>query len=348
MSLQGLTDHGSGSRTPANSSGVRTTKSVKIPKSVALLGILLLYKYMKKALKIIGYIVLGFIGFTILLSIVSDPIPEEGSNPQEEISVDVQEGEDSQEEIVPIEEEILETQEVVIPTQNTSNSNTKIEEKTSASDTSQSQKTYLVTKVVDGDTLTISKDGSSVTLRLIGIDTPETVHPSKPVECFGTEASNKAKSLLSGKYITLEMDDSQGTYDKYQRMLAYVYLPDGTMFNKYMISEGYAYEYTYGTPYKYQSEFKQTQSSAKQNKKGLWADGVCEEETPAPVQTTTTNQSSSNINTSNYSCSLNIYNCSNFKTQSEAHSVFEMCGGSSNDIHRLDSDGDGEVCESLP
>lgn len=300
---------------------------------------------MKKALKIIGYIVLGFIGLTILLAIVSEPIPEEESNPQEEISVNVQEGEDFQEEIVPIEEEVSEMQEVLIPTQNTSNSNTKLETETQ----SQSQKSYLVTKVVDGDTLTISKDGSSVTLRLIGIDTPETVHPSKPVECFGTEASNKAKSLLSGKYITLEMDNSQGTYDKYQRMLAYVYLPDGTMFNKYMISEGYAYEYTYGTPYKYQSEFKQAENSAKQNKKGLWADGVCEEETPAPVQTTTTNQTSSNINTSNYSCSSNIYNCSDFSTHDEAQAVFEMCGGVSNDVHQLDgNDNDGLACESLP
>jgi len=288
---------------------------------------------MKKVFKILGYIGLGFVGLITLIALVSDPIPEEETI--------------SQEETLATPEQVLETPEEIPVAEVTLNTDTEADT-TVITDTPTE---YLVTKVVDGDTLTISKDGSSVTLRLIGIDTPETVHPSKPVECFGTQASNKAKDLLSGTYITLETDDSQGTYDKYQRTLAYVYLPDGTMFNKYMISEGYAYEYTYGTPYKYQSEFKQAENSAKQNKKGLWADGVCEEETPIPSQTTNTStetESSSPVNTGNYSCSSNIYNCTNFSTHSEAQSVFEMCGGTSNDVHSLDSDGDGEACESLP
>lgn len=301
---------------------------------------------MKKILKILGYIITGFIGLVILIAIFSDPLPEETQIEDEVVGIKPEEYILEQTNVVQEEnvETVQETQvsETVVNDSIVTNTNTE------TSTPANTQKTYLVTKVVDGDTLTISKDGSSVTLRLIGIDTPETVHPSKPVECFGVEASNKAKSLLSGKYITLETDDSQGTYDKYQRMLAYVYLPDGTMFNKYMISEGYAYEYTYGTPYKYQSEFKQAQSSAKQNKKGLWTDGVCEEETPAPVQTTTTNQSSSNINTGNYSCSSNIYNCSNFSTHDEAQAVFEACGGVSNDVHGLDNDSDGLACENLP
>ena len=288
---------------------------------------------MKKVFKILGYIGLGFVGLITLIALVSDPIPEEETI--------------SQEETLATPEQVLETPEEIPVAEVTLNTDTEADT-TVITDTPTE---YLVTKVVDGDTLTISKDGSSVTLRLIGIDTPETVHPSKPVECFGTQASNKAKDLLSGTYITLETDDSQGTYDKYQRTLAYVYLPDGTMFNKYMISEGYAYEYTYGTPYKYQSEFKQAENSAKQNKKGLWADGVCEEETPIPSQTTNTStetESSSPVNTGNYSCSSNIYNCTNFSTHSEAQSVFEMCGGVSNDVHALDNDGDGEACESLP
>lgn len=289
---------------------------------------------MKKILKILGYIGAGFVGLVILVAIFSDPIPQEET------------------------QEVLdqETTEVSMPEEITTEEQESSQEEVPSSVSTQtetgaqsSQTSYLVTKVVDGDTLTISKDGTSVTLRLIGIDTPETVHPSKPVECFGTEASNKAKSLLSGKYITLETDDSQGTYDKYQRMLAYVYLPDGTMFNKYMISEGYAYEYTYGTPYKYQSEFKQAQNSAKQDKKGLWADGVCEEETTPTSTPTTQTQTSSPVNTGNYSCSSNIYNCSNFSTHDEAQAVFEMCGGTSNDVHQLDgSDNDGLACETLP
>lgn len=301
---------------------------------------------MKKVLKILGYIIAGFIGLIILVAIFSDPTPEE-TQIEDEVS-DIKPEEDILEQINVAHEESVEINQEVQAPETVVNENLVVNTNTETSKPVNTQKTYLVTKVVDGDTLTISKDGSSVTLRLIGIDTPETVHPSKPVECFGTEASNKAKSLLSGKYITLETDESQGTYDKYQRILAYVYLPDGTMFNKYMISEGYAYEYTYGIPYKYQSEFKQAQNSAKQNKKGLWADGVCEEETSVPVQTATTNQSSSNINTSNYSCSSNIYNCSDFSTHDEAQAVFEACGGVSNDVHGLDNDSDGLACENLP
>jgi len=112
------------------------------------------------------------------------------------------------------------------------------------------------------------------------------VDPRKPVQCFGKEASDKAKELLTGKSVRLEKDASQGEYDKYGRLLAYVYLPDlpdsagkagGTLFNKYMIAEGYGHEYTYNLPYKYQQEFKAAEARARAEKKGLWADGVCAE-----------------------------------------------------------------------
>lgn len=135
---------------------------------------------------------------------------------------------------------------------------------------------YRVLKVVDGDTLAIDMEGKSETLRLIGINTPETVDPRKPVECFGKEASNKAKKLLAGQNIKIEKDPTQSERDKYNRLLAYVYKEDGLFFNKYMIEEGYAYEYTYQVPYAYQAEFKAAQAQAEQSKKGLWADGMCE------------------------------------------------------------------------
>jgi len=141
-------------------------------------------------------------------------------------------------------------------------------------------KEVLVTKVIDGDTIQVDIDGKNETLRLIGIDTPETVDPRKPVQCFGKEASAKAKSLLSGKSVMLEADPTQGERDKYQRLLRYVFLEDGTNFNKLMISEGYAYEYTYNTSYKYQLEFKQAQKEAEANNAGLWADNVCPTNTP--------------------------------------------------------------------
>ena len=135
---------------------------------------------------------------------------------------------------------------------------------------------HLVAKVIDGDTIDVLMDGKKVRVRLIGLDTPEIVDPRKPVQCFAREASDKAKQILSGQSVRLETDESQDTYDKYGRLLAYVYLSDGTNFNEYMIAEGYGHEYTYRLPYKYQSEFKAAEKEAREAKKGLWADGVCD------------------------------------------------------------------------
>jgi micrococcal nuclease len=134
---------------------------------------------------------------------------------------------------------------------------------------------YRVVKVVDGDTLDVDIDGKIERLRLIGIDTPETVDPRKEIQCFGIEASNKAKELLNGQYVTLEADDTQGERDKYKRLLRYVILSDGTNFNLYMISEGYAHEYTYDEAYAYQVQFRQAAEEARSSGKGLWSTDTC-------------------------------------------------------------------------
>jgi len=134
---------------------------------------------------------------------------------------------------------------------------------------------FSVVRVVDGDTVDVLIDDKTERLRLIGIDTPETLDPRKPVQCFGKEASDRAKSLLSGAKVSLEQDSSQGERDKYGRLLVYVFLEDGTNFNKYMIAEGYAHEYTYRVPYKYQTEFKTTQTEARNSEKGLWSSSSC-------------------------------------------------------------------------
>lgn len=134
---------------------------------------------------------------------------------------------------------------------------------------------YDVVKVVDGDTIDVKINGKVQRIRLIGINTPESVDPRKPVECFGKEASNKAKEILQSKRVKLEADMSQDDQDKYHRLLRYVFLEDGTNFNRLMISEGYAFEYTYYLPYKYQTEFKQAEKEAREAKKGLWANNTC-------------------------------------------------------------------------
>ena len=130
-----------------------------------------------------------------------------------------------------------------------------------------------VVEVVDGDTVKVERDGETVTLRLIGIDTPESVHPTRPVECYGPKASEQAHRLLDGQRVRLEFDPSQGRLDRYGRTLAYVWLRDGRMFNEVMIRGGFAEEYTYDLPYKYQSRFRAAERAAKDRGTGLW--GAC-------------------------------------------------------------------------
>ncbi len=124
---------------------------------------------------------------------------------------------------------------------------------------------YKVLEIVDGDTIKIDYNGQEEKVRLIGIDTPETN------ECFNTEATNKLKSLLGNNEVEIEADQTQGERDKYNRLLLYIWL-NGELINKTMISEGYAHEYTYNLPYKYQTEFKDSQAKAQNTKRGLWGD----------------------------------------------------------------------------
>ncbi len=138
-----------------------------------------------------------------------------------------------------------------------------------------SSSTYPVVHVVDGDTIDVMRGGEKVRIRLIGIDTPESVDPRRPVECFGKEASARARELLEGARVGVELDPSQGELDKYGRTLAYARLPDGRILNQVMIEEGYAHEYTYRLPYRYQTEFKSAERSAREGERGLWSSTTC-------------------------------------------------------------------------
>ncbi len=131
---------------------------------------------------------------------------------------------------------------------------------------------YDVERVVDGDTVRLT-NGDSV--RLIGIDTPETVDPRKPVQCFGEEASEYARDLLDGESVYLELDPTQGDLDRYGRVLAYVWLPDGRHVNEEMVAQGYAHEYTYELPYRYQDEFQAAEAEARDADRGLWSLNTC-------------------------------------------------------------------------
>jgi micrococcal nuclease len=123
-----------------------------------------------------------------------------------------------------------------------------------------------VDRVVDGDTLVVSTIG---TVRLIGVDTPETVHPRKPVQRFGAEASAFLKSLTLGQAVRLEYD--QQRTDRYGRTLAYVYLADGRLVNLEIIRQGYGFAYT-SFPFRFIAEFRATEREAREARRGLWAD----------------------------------------------------------------------------
>lgn len=213
------------------------------------------------------------------------------------------------------------------------------------------EKLYLVTKVIDGDTIQVNILGKIETVRLIGINTPETVDPRRPVECFGKEASRRAKELLENKKVKIEMDQTQGERDKYGRLLAYIYINGITLYNKLILEEGLAYEYTYIVPYLYQEEFKNAELEARKLKKGLWAEGLCDSNPETIRKSNTSNSASSPTSTvspdGKWICSRNSYNCADFSSQKEAQEAFDSCGGTRNDIHLLDKDGDSKVCEGL-
>jgi micrococcal nuclease len=146
---------------------------------------------------------------------------------------------------------------------------------------------YTVTKVIDGDTIDVDIDGATERLRLIGIDTPEVVDPRKPVECFGQEASKKALELLLNKKVRLEPDITQENRDKYGRLLRYIYREDGLFYNKWIIENGYAHEYTYVIPYKFQAEFQKAENFARENLLGLWHPEACISNKETTLKTTT-------------------------------------------------------------
>lgn len=203
------------------------------------------------------------------------------------------------------------------------------------------EKLYSVLSVIDGDTFKVDLDGVVTTLRLIGIDTPE------KGDCYGTEATAKAKELLSGKRVKLEVDPSQGELDKYKRTLRYVFLEDGRSYNKIMIEEGFAKEYTYASTYKYQAEFRQSEESAKIKQLGLWSPNTCNggimAVTPVnsspvlPEATSDTQKVESPANTPS--------NCQIKGNISSSGKIYHMPGGAFYDRTNIDeSDGERWFC----
>ena len=131
--------------------------------------------------------------------------------------------------------------------------------------------TAEVVRIVDGDTVVLRLRGDETTVRLIGVDTPETVHPRRPVEAYGKEASRFLTNLLAGESVYLQSEPGN-TVDRYGRTLGYLYrVPDGLFVNLEIVRQGYGHAYT-KYPFTHMDLFRFYESKARDAGRGLWGD----------------------------------------------------------------------------
>lgn len=205
-----------------------------------------------------------------------------------------------------------------------------------------------VSRVIDGDTIEI-EGGKRV--RFIGIDTPETLRPGTPVQCYGKEASAKTKELLDGQEIKLEKDVSE--VDRYGRLLRYIWKGD-TLINELLVKEGFAQVSTYPPDVKYQDRFLAAQKDARDNNRGLWSACQTSNETAQPVSTPVVKPAVKSTNTSftpsptissgssggSYACNCSK-TCAQMSSCAEAQYQLNVCGCTARD-----ADHDGVACDS--
>ncbi|OAS19727.1 thermonuclease family protein [Paenibacillus oryzisoli] len=217
-----------------------------------------------------------------------------------------------------------------------------------------------VVRVVDGDTMKVSfADGGKVkeeTIRLLLVDTPESVDPEKPVQPFALDASNYAKTMLTGKDVQLELDVSER--DKYGRLLCYLYIGDH-MFNELLLENGYArVAYIYPPNVKYVDQFRAIQKAAQQKGVNIWSvenyaqeDGYHESvvkggatSSPKSAAPTTTPKpaTTSKPPTTATSKPSVVYNSCKEANEAGAYNIKQGEPGYS---AKLDGDGDGVACE---
>ena len=197
---------------------------------------------------------------------------------------------------------------------------------------------FNVTRVIDGDTIDI-ETGERV--RLICIDTPEYYQD------YYNEATEFLEDLILGKEVKLVKDVSE--FGKYNRLVRYVYLRDGTFVNELIVKEGYGEVYWYEPDITLCHIIQEAENYAKRNDLGMWEDEDDDEkDEKEEIEEEPETESEEEQKDLGYVCDSNFYNCGDFSTHLEAQEVFEYCGGVDNDIHRLDRDKDGIACESLP
>jgi micrococcal nuclease len=193
-------------------------------------------------------------------------------------------------------------------------------------------------RIVDGDTIVVRIKGESgqETVRLIGIDTPETKKPNTPVQCYGKEATAFTTKLLTGKKIWLEPDKSNR--DQYGRLLRYVWVESGSSYllaNEEIVTLGFGTAGDYPPDTHYHKRLFAALDNARSHQLGIW--GSCELKAQGTFVPGAPDWWTGGD-----------LDCADFASQKDAQAFFEAMGGPENDPDSLDEDGDGVVCRSLP
>jgi len=136
---------------------------------------------------------------------------------------------------------------------------------------------YSINHFIDGDTVAVNMNGAVETVRLIGVDTPETHKPNTPVQCYGPAAAAYTKNVIGKQSLRLVADSLSTNRDRYGRLLRYVYLPNGQLLNELLIQNGYGFYYPY-FPFSKSTQFATDEQGAMAAHKGLW--GNCQ---PTPT-----------------------------------------------------------------
>jgi len=153
----------------------------------------------------------------------------------------------------------------------------RVHESTITYDNQQPRRTQAqVIRVIDGDTIELQFQDAIEVVRVIGIDTPETVKPNALIECFGPEATSRAHELLDNALVSISADPTQYDSDRYDRLLRHVYLSDGRSYGAVMIRGGFAKEYTFNDPYLHHDLYRAREREARSEKRGLWGECAIE------------------------------------------------------------------------
>lgn len=216
-----------------------------------------------------------------------------------------------------------------------------------------------MTRVIDGDTVEVRfTNGEVDTVRLLGVDTPETVLSQQSPEEYGIpdtvagrdwlfdwgeRAAAFATEELAGEQVRVVTDPESDRRGYYGRLLAYVYYNDGTNFNHELLERGYAR--LYDSSFSKRDAFAASEQEARDADRGLWGFEQPETATPTPAPTPTPESGENDGIVTPTPPADGDYDCSHFDTHEQAQAVLESEPG---DPHRLDGDGDGDACESLP